>query len=89
MNDIIIKVESGIVADIYFTEPLNVTIVDYDAIEGGETFEDLMKKAVITMTPDTRVGREHIEDVIKSLVLECRRPGDRRSGKSISGKAAA
>jgi len=78
MNHIIIKIESGVVADIYFTEPVNVTIVDHDVIEGGETFEGRMKKAVLSMTPDQRVRHEEIEQVVKRLVLECRRPADRR-----------
>ena len=91
MNQIIIKIESGVVADVYFTEPVNVTIVDHDVIEGGETFEGRMKKAVLSMTPDQRVSPEEIEQVIKRLVLECRRPADRRLPRRImiNGQAAA
>jgi hypothetical protein len=43
MNHVIIKIESGIVADVYFTEPVNVTIVDQDIIKGGDTYETRMK----------------------------------------------
>ena len=91
MNHIIIKIESGVVADIYFTEPVNVTIVDHDMIEGGETFEGRMKKAVLAMTPDKRVRPEEVEQVIKRLVLECRRPADRGlpGWIMINGEAAA
>ena len=78
MNHIIIKIESGIVSEVYFTVPVKVTVVDHDVIEGGETFETRMKKAVISMTPDQRVRPEEIEQVVKRLVLECRRPADRR-----------
>ena len=77
MNHIIIKIESGVVADVYFTEPVNVTIVDHDVIEGGETFEERKRKAVITMTPEQRIEPEEIELMVRSLVLECRRPADR------------
>lgn len=77
MNHIIIKIESGVVADVYFTEPVKVTIVDHDTIEGGETFEARMKKAVLTMTPEQRVRPEEIERTVRALVLECRRPADR------------
>ncbi len=77
MNHIIIKVESGVVADVYSTEPVEVTVVDHDVIEGGETFGERMKKAVMTMTPDRRVHPGEIEETIRSLVLECRRPADR------------
>ncbi|HEX9021792.1 MAG TPA: hypothetical protein VF903_11080 [Nitrospirota bacterium] len=78
MNHIIIKIESGVVADVYFTEPVKVTVVDHDVIEGGETFEERMKKAVITMTPELRVKSEEIEQTVRSLVLECERPADGR-----------
>ena len=77
MNHIIIKIESGVVADVYFTEPVNVTIVDHDVIEGGETFEERRKKAVITMMPELHVEPGQIEQTVTSLVLECRRPADR------------
>ncbi len=77
MSHIIIKIESGVVADIYFTEPVDVTVVDHDVIEGGETFEERMKKAVMTMTPDRRLRPGEIEQAVRSLVLECRRPADR------------
>lgn len=88
MNHIIIKIESGVVADIYFTEPVNVTIVDHDVIEGGETFEMRMKKAVISMTPEQHVRREDIKQMVETLVLECRRPGDRRAPAGIGDRAA-
>lgn len=74
MNHIIIKIESGVVSDVYFTEPINVTIVDHDVIEGGEPYEARMKKAVFFMKPEQRFRHEDIEQVVESLVLECRRP---------------
>jgi hypothetical protein len=76
-NTIIIKIESGVVADIYSTGPLQAIIVDYDMIEGGETFEHRMKKAVLPMTAEQCVKPENIDDVVKTLVLECSRPADR------------
>ncbi len=89
MNIIIIKIESGVVADVYFTEPVNVTIVDHDVIEGGETFDARMKKAVFKMTPDQRVRPEDIDRVVEALVLECTRPADRRSGRIMTDVVAA
>jgi hypothetical protein len=88
MNHIIIKIESGIVADVFFTEPVNVTIVDHDVIEGGETFEERMKKAVLSMTPDQRIRPEEIEQMVKTLVLECLRPKDRHPRDVLGGMAA-
>ena len=76
MNHIIIKIESGVVADVYFTEPVKMTIVDHDVIEGGESFEGRMKKAVLSMTLEQRIRPEDIEKVVRTLVLECQRPAD-------------
>ena len=76
-NTIIIKIESGVVADIYSTGPVKAIIVDYDMIEGGETFEHRMKKAVLPMAAEQCVKRENVDDVVKTLLLECSRPADR------------
>jgi hypothetical protein len=77
MNHIIIKIESGGVSDVYFSEPIKVTVVDHDVIEGGETFATRMRKAVSSMTLEQRVRPEDIELVVEMLVLECQRPKDR------------
>ena len=88
MNHIIIKIESGVVDDIYFTEPVSVTIVDHDMIEGGDTYEARMKKAVLYMTPDQRVRHEDLAQLVETLVLECRRPSDRQAFADRGDKAA-
>ncbi len=88
LNHIIIKIESGVVADIYFTEPLSVTVVDHDVIEGGETFACRMKKAVLCMTPEQRIRPEEIEEAVRSLVRECRRPRDHHAVVARSDRAA-
>lgn len=52
MNDsIVIKIESGIVAEIFSTSPVQVTVVDYDMIEGGETYELREKKRSFPCLP--------------------------------------
>ncbi len=88
---IIVKIESGVVADIYATEPVEVIIVDYDMIEGGEAFERRMHKAVLSMTAEQIVMPQNIDFAVRSLVLECVRPADRRlpdrSGEGV-GTAA-
>jgi hypothetical protein len=48
-----------------------------------------MKKAVLSMTPELRVTPDDIDQVFKTLVLECRRPQDRHALGEISDKAAA
>jgi hypothetical protein len=86
MNHIIIKIESGVVAEVYSSAPVSVTVVDHDVIEGGESYETRMKKAVFTMTPEQRVRPEDIEQMVEKLVLECRRPADRQlSGRIMIG----
>jgi hypothetical protein len=75
-NSIIIKIESGVVSEIYSSAPLQATIVDYDMIEGGETFERRVKKAVLSLAPEQLVKPEQIEPLVRSLVLACRRPAD-------------
>ena len=89
MNQIVIKIESGVVADIYFTEQVQVTIVDHDVIEGGETFDERMKKSVLRMVPENPVRREEIEKLVISLVRECSRPADRRQPRQLMVNAEA
>ncbi len=88
MNHVIIKIESGVVSEVYSSEPLNLTIVDHDVIEGGETFECRMKKAVLPMTPELRFRPEDTDQVVKTLLLECIRPKDRDPSVVLDGMAA-
>lgn len=45
MNDqIILKVKSGAVIDVYATRPIQTTVVDVDMIEPGDSEEGRMKK---------------------------------------------
>ena len=76
MNHIIIKIESGIVSEVHSSEPLKITVVDHDVIEGGETFDCRMKKAVMSMTSEPGVRPEDIERAVKKIVLDCVRPKD-------------
>ncbi len=84
MNHIIIKVESGVVAEIYHTEPVQVTVVDHDVIEGGETLENRMRKAVLSKTPEYSVRPEEIDRLVTSMVLGCR-GGDGHPSHSETG----
>ena len=86
-NSIIIKIESGVVSEIYSSAPLQATVVDYDMIEGGETFERRLKKAVLSLTAWRLVKPEQIEPLVRTLVLECRRPRDDRQSSCMGGDA--
>ncbi len=91
MNHIIITIESGAVADIRSTEPLQVTVVDHDLIEGGETFEERLRKAVIVVAPGPQVRTEEIAETVRHLVRACQRPADRQataqSGRPVGAAA--
>ena len=82
MNDIIIKIERGVVAEVYSTGPVNVIVVDRDVISGRETFEDCMVKAV-TMRIERRLRPEDVGMTVKSLVLERRRLAVRRLQEGV------
>ena len=69
MNNIIIKIENGFVAEVYCTGPANVIVVDCDTIKDGETFEERMLKAVI-MRIERRIVPEEIGSIVRSLLLE-------------------
>jgi hypothetical protein len=88
---IVIKIESGVVADVYSADPLRVIVVDYDMIEGGETLERRIQKAVLPMTTEHGVPPEETDELVRSLVLECRRPADENilPGPSEHVEAAA
>jgi hypothetical protein len=89
MNTIIIKIESGVVADVYSTAPVRVVVVDHDVIEGGESFERRMEKAVLSMTPEQCVRFDEIPSLVRSLVLACIRPADRHPAGTSGRRAAA
>jgi hypothetical protein len=78
-NTIVLKIESGVVSEIYASDPIQVIVVDHDVIEGGETFEQRVHKSVSTMFPDKGVKSEDIEALVAKLVLECSRPADKKS----------
>ncbi len=81
MNDtIIVKIESGIISEVYASAPIQVIVVDHDVIEGGETFAQRVARSVSTMEPDKAFEPGEIDALVTSLVLECTRPGDRQPG---------
>ncbi len=75
---IIVKIESGVISDIYASEPVQVIVVDHDVIEGGETFEQRVNRSVSIMLPDKGIRPEDIEATVTALVLECKRPVDEK-----------
>jgi len=89
MDTIIIKIESGIVADVYSTAPVRVVVVDHDVIEGGEPLERRMEMAVLTMSPEQYVRPDEVPSMVRTLVLACVRPADLHPSGANKRKAAA
>lgn len=78
-NTIIVKIESGVVSEVYASTPIEIIVVDHDVIEGGETLEQRVRKSVSTIYPDNTIRPDDIEALVMSLVLQCLRPADRKS----------
>lgn len=89
MNTIVLKIESGVVSEVYASAPIQLIVVDHDVIEGGETFEHRIHKSVSTMFPDKGVKAEDIEALVAKLVLECSRPADRKSKAPADSRVGA
>ncbi len=89
MNHLIIKIESGVVADIWHTGPLTVTVIDYDVIDGEDDLEARMRKAVLSLPAGEIVAPEGVETLVKSLAAACKRPiPGRRTGGGREKQAA-
>lgn len=88
-NTIVVKIESGVVSEVYASDPIQIIVVDHDVIEGGESFEQRVRKSVSTMFPDKGVKPEDIEALVATLVLECKRPADLKSQPSAESCAVA
>jgi hypothetical protein len=71
MNDqIILKVKSGTVIDAYATKPVQMTVVDVDMIEPGDTEDSRMKKTVFAVPLDGIVAREEVEQLIRDIAMK-------------------
>lgn len=80
---IIIIVESGVVADIYSSDPLRAVIVDYDMIEDDDPFEKRMGKAVLSFDPERSITPDEVTSLVMTLVRNYQRL-DRRRGPAAS-----
>jgi hypothetical protein len=88
MNTLIIKIESGVIAEVYSTAPAKIIVVDYDMIEGDETLDGRMRKAVLSMPSDEYIKPHDIDTKVKDLVVQCSRPDRRPSAVKVAEKAA-
>ncbi len=68
-NQIILKVKSGAVIDAYATRPVQMTVVDVDMVEPGDTEEERMKKTVFDLPLDGIIDAEEVERFIKNMAL--------------------
>jgi len=75
---LIITVESGVVADILPTGPVEAVIVDLDMLENDDTFEQRMRKSVLPMTPESRILSDDVSSLITTIVQKYRHPSRKR-----------
>ena len=87
MNTLIVKIESGVIAEVYSTAPAQIIVVDYDLIEVDETLDCRMRK-VVPMPPDEYIKPYDIDTVVRDLVVKCIRPDRRPSAVKAAEKAA-
>jgi hypothetical protein len=83
--NVIIAMESGVVADILPTGPIKAVVVDPDMIENDDPYEQRMRKAVLPIAPDGLILTSDMPVLIDSLVREYRRPERRRKTNSSGG----
>jgi len=72
-NEIILTVKSGAVIDVYATRPIQMTVVDLDMIEPGDTDDMKMKKSVFHVSLDGIIASEEVDRFIKDLALSASR----------------
>jgi hypothetical protein len=82
---LIIKIESGVVADVYSTDPAKIIVVDYDLIDGDESCEGRRNKAVLSMTPDNYFKSEDADEMVSTLLKRSRRGGKHDMPSQIPG----
>jgi hypothetical protein len=68
-DQIILKVKSGAVIDAYATGPVQMTVVDVDMVEPGDSEEDRIKKTVFDVPLDGIIAREEVDQIIKDIAL--------------------
>jgi hypothetical protein len=69
---IVLKVKSGAVIDVYATGPVQMTVVDLDMMEPGDTEEGRMKKTVFHMPLDGIIAPDEVDRFIKDMAIkEC------------------
>jgi hypothetical protein len=68
-DQIIVKVKSGAVIDAYATGPVQMTVVDVDMLEPGDSEEARMKKSVFDVPLDGIIGEEDVDQFIKDMAL--------------------
>ncbi len=68
-NQIILKVKSGAVIDAYATGPVQMTVVDVDMVEPGDTEEARMKKTVFDLPLDGLIDANEVDQFVRDLAM--------------------
>ncbi|OGW48484.1 MAG: hypothetical protein A2078_15705 [Nitrospirae bacterium GWC2_57_9] len=69
-DQIILKLQSGAVTDVYATGHVQMTVVDMDMIEPGDTEEGRMKKMVFDVPLDGVIGPDDVDQCIRDMALQ-------------------
>ena len=68
-DQIIVKVKSGAVIDAYATGPVQMTVVDVDMLEPGDSEEVRMRKSVFDVPLDGIIHETEVDQFIKDMAL--------------------
>jgi hypothetical protein len=68
-DQIILKVKSGAVIDAYATGPVQMTVVDVDMVEPGDSEEVRMKKTVFDVPLDGVISPDDVDQCIRDIAL--------------------
>ncbi len=68
-NQIVLKVKSGAIIDAYATGPVQMTVVDVDMVEPGDTEEERVKKTVFDLPLDGLIDSEEVDQLVKEMAL--------------------
>ncbi len=68
-NQIVLKVKSGAIIDAYATGPVQMTVVDVDMVEPGDTEEERVKKTVFDLPLDGIIDSGEVDQLVKEMAL--------------------
>jgi hypothetical protein len=68
-DQVILKVKSGAIIDAYATGPVQMTVVDVDMVEPGDSEEERIRKTVFDVPLDGIIDSHEVDQCIKDIAL--------------------